>query len=472
MAVIDCAAELSTASLGDRRRQARAVAISEVIQQDPSLSFPSMFTPAELEAFYRFTNNDEVEAPKLLEPHFRETMKRAATGERHVVVHDTTELSFPGDAERSGLHFTGTRNTLQLHVSLSVELCEAPVVHGVASLRAYVLHKGGYREVLEGGDTVALQVGSQRWIDGVKRVHSATDGNRQLIHVMDREADDFMLWHQIMETGGDFVIRAAQDRRIAGTDSHLFNMLNDAAISFERTVHVSARSRRGRAPNPAHPPRDAREARLSVRSGTVDIRRAKKLRQVGPETLRLNMVEVVELNPPQDEDAVSWVLITTLPIDSHDDVADVIDIYRKRWLIEEYFKALKSGCRLEERQAESSWSVMNVVALLVPIAVRLLQIRAFGRHPETAVARTVLDDVELDALRAMPRAKLPRKPTNRDVMLAIARLGGLLKQNGEPGWIILGRGYAKFLAFLEGWRAGLAAPRKPKKNDRLRRSDR
>ena len=111
--------------------------------------------------------------------------------------------------------------------------------------------------------------------------------------------------------------------------------------------------------------------------------------------------------------------------------------------------------RLPHRRAPSriALGADDVVALLAPVAVRLLQIRAYARHADTAHAPARLDDVEIEALRAMPRAQLPRRPTNRDVMLAIARLGGFLKQNGEPGWIILGRGYASHPAFLEGWLA-------------------
>ena len=70
MSIVDCASELLTVELGDRRRRDRAVVIGEVIQQGSFTELSAMFSPAALEAVYGFTNNDEVESSKLLAPHY------------------------------------------------------------------------------------------------------------------------------------------------------------------------------------------------------------------------------------------------------------------------------------------------------------------------------------------------------------------------------------------------------------------
>ena len=170
----------------------------------------------------------------------------------------------------------------------------------------------------------------------------------------------------------------------------------------------------------------------------------------------VSVVEVVEVDPPDDATAIHWLLLSTLPVSEPDQACRVVDIYRKRWLIEEFFKALKTGCAAEKRQGKSLWSLLNTITLLVPVAWRLLVLRTLARLEPNAPAHRVLDGVELRALRELiPKAKLPRHPTTGQVMLAIARLGGHLKSNGEPGWLVLGRGLEELLTVVVGWRMAM-----------------
>ncbi len=459
MSVVDLEAELGMVELGDRRRSVRAVAIGRELADDPSRSFPSMFDSAGLEAWYRFSNSEAVSPGRLLAPHFSGAWARA--GERQcLIVHDTTEVSFPGESEREGLHFTGTRNLLHLHVSLAVELTEAPVVHGFVGANAYVLRGGLWGEVKESGELEALGSGSERWENAARQVNSAAPSSSSLVHVMDREADDYTLWVAIMGMGDDFVIRSARNRRTTEPAVYLFDRLVGAPILLQREVILSRRSpQRPPSDRKYHPSRESRPAVLSARAGTVEILRSKRLPAgSAPPSMTVNVVEVVEQNPPEGVDPVAWRLITSLPVATPADVATVIDIYRKRWLVEEFFKALKTGCSLEERQAESRRALLNTIAVLAPAAIRLLQVRALGRNAATRDEPAQLSEDERGALMAMPRAKLPRNPSNRDVMLAMARLGGLLKPKHEPGWLVLGRGYAVFAQFLEGWMAAKSAP--------------
>lgn len=49
------------------------------------------------------------------------------------------------------------------------------------------------------------------------------------------------------------------------------------------------------------------------------------------------------------EDALSWLLFTTEPVDSFEDAMKIIHYYQMRWKIEEFHKEWKSGAG-EERQ--------------------------------------------------------------------------------------------------------------------------
>jgi hypothetical protein len=276
---------------------------------------------------------------------------------------------------------------------------------------------------------------------------------------MDREADDYALFTRLVEQGDDFVIRAKHDRRLVGEAGKLFDALESSPITAEREVALSRRGHRGfPGTKKTHPPRDRRVARLSIRARHIEIKRPVNVAPLGKPTMTLSLVEVVELDPPEGLTPVHWRLLSSLPIDTAEQICRIVDIYRKRWLIEEFFKSLKTGCAAEKRQARSLWSLLNTISLLVPIAWRLLVLRTTARHEPSAPAQRVLDTVELKALRVMvPKVNLPKHPTARQVMLAIARIGGHLKSNGEPGWLVLGRGLEELLTVVVGWRAAMKA---------------
>jgi hypothetical protein len=136
-----------------------------------------------------------------------------------------------------------------------------------------------------------------------------------------------------------------------------------------------------------------------------------------------------------------------------------VDAYRCRWVIEEYFRALKSGCAFEKRQLESMHTLLNALALFVPIAWRLLALRTIGRDTPDTPATEVLTAVQIRCLsfllRHRKRPDLPSNPTARDALMGIAGLGGHIKNNGDPGWIVLGRGLDTLLTAQLGYQAAI-----------------
>jgi len=456
---IDLHSEISGAKLGDQRRSERAASIVEAIARRPSAGFPRVFdTEAELEAFYRLVNNTAVTPDALLAPHASESWRRAeARGDSVLVLHDTSEFVYKGETPRDGLTQKATGQSFHGHFALAVAEVEAPVVHGVVAHRSYVIEEGLWLEPIDAGTFNELLIGSQRWADLVDDVSDSAPEGVGVIHVMDREADDYALWTRIVEQGDDFVIRAKQDRRLADHSSKLFDAVAQEPLLVSREVQLSRRSKR-RLPGSkrTHPPRETRPAKLSIRTGSVQIKRPPGAEPLGTASMPLHIVEVVEVNPPDDAQPIHWLLLTTLPVQDAQQALRVVDIYRKRWLIEEFFKSLKTGCSAEKRQARSLSSLLNTITLLVPIAWRLLLVRAMSRHDPKAPADRIVDAVELLALRQLAKGvKLPKRPTCRQVLLAIARVGGHLKSNGEPGWLVLGRGMESLLEFTAGWRAAM-----------------
>ena len=165
-------------------------------------------------------------------------------------------------------------------------------------------------------------------------------------------------------------------------------------------------------------------------------------------------MSVWEVDAPAGEEPVEWRLITSEPIDTLSQVLRIVDIYRTRWLIEEFFKALKTGCAYEQRQLESLQTLLVALALLAPVAWQLLLLRHLAQTAPESCAMAVFTARQLDVLRASStRRPLGPQPTVAEALLAVASLGGHLRQNGSPGWQVLGRGRQKLALMESGWMA-------------------
>jgi hypothetical protein len=301
---------------------------------------------------------------------------------------------------------------------------------------------------------VAPESEEARWWRLVQAAEQEAKGRTSLIHAMDREADSYELLAKFAAHNYRFVIRLACDRRIlgdAGEPGKLRSSVGAVAPALEREVPLSARivhrrrsSRRGRAP------RAYRLASLSIAASRVLVRRGDWAPAACPPVLPVNVVHVFEPNPPRRCEPVEWWLATSEAIDTAEQIAAVVDAYRGRWIVEEYFKALKTGCSFEKRQLGSRRALLNALAVFVPIAWSLLHIRTLARSGPDVPATTAFSAQQLRILERHPRSKLRPKANVREALLALARLGGHLVNNGDPGWIVLGRGYETLLVLEEG----------------------
>jgi hypothetical protein len=295
---------------------------------------------------------------------------------------------------------------------------------------------------------------SARWLRAVEAVEGHLDRRVEAIHVMDREGDQYGLLAALHDSKRPFVIRSFQDRRLAGEDEARLRAVACAAkVTLRREVPLSPRPRLFGPKGDRNPARRQRIAKLSFAATSVELRRTSDAPKTSSSSLLVNVIHVFERKPPQGEPAVEWFLLTSLPIDTDEAIAFAVDCYRARWMIEEFFKALKTGCQFEKRQLESAHSLLNALAIFAPVAWRLLLLRHLARSDKRAPASSALTLQQLEVLTAVAKKPLPRRPSARDAMLAVATLGGHLKSNGDPGWLVLGRGMHDLLLLELGWRA-------------------
>lgn len=444
--------EFGGAELGDGRLSSRLVRMGAAALARPAASLPAMMgTDAELEATYRFLNHPRVEPEQVLAPHIRRTVERCRTRRLVVVPHDTTDLMFGGEVERDNLGRVRNKKAgFEVHASIAVEPGrEARHMLGVLEVQRF----NGRTSDRSGRGGRSLH-GDDRWFNGVRSAEMSLGGAVEAVHVMDRASDSYQLWARMSAARYRFVSRLSKNRKLDPTHK-LFDHLAELAeqpAQLHRDVILSRRGKqRGSVLRKVHPVRDRRNAQLEVRASRVTIPMPDYCRGQGvPPELQLNIVHVREVNTPQGCTPVDWKLITTEPIDDEQHLADVVDAYRTRWVIEEYFKVLKTGCAIEKRQLETYEGLAMVLALLAPVAWRLLQLRALAEAEPDRPATDALTPLQLRILRAKSRDPFPNEPTVADACFAVARLGGFLKHNKRPGWQVLGRGLHDLLLMEEG----------------------
>jgi hypothetical protein len=459
--VKEVAAEYDDVWLGDERLEGRLRRIVEMVAVSPGDSFPEqMQTVADREALYRFLTNPRVTLDGVLGGHLQQTHRRLCNRPVVRVVHDTTTFRFQGDREGLGVIRGGAMGFL-CHVALAICADESREPLGVLGVRPYI-HEGAtaHRGMTRSQRVAASRTKpreereSSRWEKLANEVSKVLPKGVRALHVMDQEADDYDLFAELHLAKLSFVIRASPERQTTNTGLCARDVLAMKPARLFRTVSLNPRSpRKAVASRGGHPTRAERGAQLKIRWGLITIPR-RQYTQADVRELSFWAVHVFEPKPPVGEEAIEWMLLTSEPVTNFAQATEVVDHYRARWVIEEYFKALKTGCAFEKRQLTTFDGLVRALALFVPMAWRLLVLRFLGRAPQPGSANQLLDEEQLMLLRALLAKRnyaLPAHPNMRDAMLAVAALGGHIKSNGDPGWLVLGRGFTRFVEAEQVW---------------------
>ena len=448
----DFVGDLAGAVLGDARLVKTLVKLGRVAEEAPSRSFPEMCSSeSQLTGVYRVLSNARVTAGHVLKPHAEAAVLRANSHERVLVISDTTTLNF-GSRRRDLGPISGGGGGFLFHVALGVE-SKARLPLGVLGFETWVQEsrpRGAGRR--RGGTGEGL-----RWArvanEAARRCASL---DRKPIHVMDCEADAYPLMSALKEGEERFIIRAKHDRHVNvdGEKTRLFTVATAIEERERRVAHLSSRRRKGIPhADKAHPPRPERTTRLEIGARSVTIPRPTKgVEKSLPSELEINIVHVREIDAPKGLEPVEWLLLTTEPSDTVEEILQIVDDYRARWVVEEFFKALKTGCAMEARQLETRQALENALALFVPIACQMLFARTLARYGAAVPATAMLTERQLKVLTLLAKKTsmpLPPSPTARDALLSIARLGGHLRSNGAPGWLVLARGFRKLYDALD-----------------------
>lgn len=447
--------EFEGADIADWRLRERLLQVSEALDGAPEESIPAASKDAAArEGTYRFLGNSRVSLAGILAGHVGATVRRCQQAGVVYVATDTTDFTFSGEARGKRLGRLQSKNRGFLgHFALAMDGKDTATPLGVLGIDIIVRddEKRPEQNIYQRKKDPDRE--SLRWGRMVEAT-SAALGNVDAIHLMDSEADIYELLTELKGKGRRFIIRSGQDRLVA--DGHLKDAVGRGEVLMSREVHLSRRKQATTQTSRRNPPRQGRAAQLEVSASQVLLQKPKSCTSEYPSSLSVNVVHVRETTAPEGEMPVEWILFTSEPVSSAAEVAAVVDGYRRRWLIEEYFKAIKTGCAYEKRELESLRTLTNLLAIVSVIAWRLLLLRTIEREQSDLPAKDIVESILLEALAAKllknrERKPFPDDPTVSDLMKGIARLGGHIKSNGPPGWQVLWRGYQSLLAFAEGY---------------------
>jgi Transposase DNA-binding/Transposase Tn5 dimerisation domain len=450
--------ESARAHFGDERLDDRMAILLSELGNRPILSIPAACGGrADMKAAYRFFDNDKVTFEKVIEPHVTQTKERMAAQKVVLLVQDTTEvdLTRPEQAVEGAGELDGARRGFLLHEIQAFVPDGTPlgtVWAEVLNRTEGVSHAPAAEKSQQRKQTPIEEKESFRWLSGLREARKVAQElpTVQCVCVADSEAD---IYEVFAEPRGEYpvhwLIRACQDR---ATDGDAGQRLRDRVLATPVLYQVEllirgrnaklATEDRARRQN-----RETRRATVEVRAASVTLRAPSRPdRKLPPVTV--NVVLVREPDPPAGETPVEWILVTTLPIDTLEQVRTIVEYYCVRWSIEILFRTLKSGCRIERRRFEHIDRVLPCLGLYLIVAWRVLFVCRMGRSCPDIDCEAIFEPSEWKAVWvAVKRRQPPKKPPRLAEMVhLIASLGGYIERShSEPGaqtlWIGLQRVY-------------------------------
>lgn len=448
------AQDLFPFDLGHQRLNRRAAAIVQAALDQPGQTIPTAAgNRAATDATYRFFDNPNVRPQDLDAGHRDYTVQTLAAYPGLVlVVQDTSPFDFtsPRRTQTLGQLAHPKHFGFFVHSALALTADGLPVglLHQHVWMRSP--SQRGKRKDRRHKETADKE--SQRWLDTEQAAVAALPSDRVVVTLSDREADFYDYLALPRRPGQHVLVRAKPRRGIAGSKELLGVAVRNQPIRGTFTVEV-----------PRQDGQPGRQATLAVRYGTFALRPPSthpRRKELPP--LPLGAVLVEEQEPPARTKPLSWLLLTTWPVDSLEDAIQVVRWYTLRWRIERYHFVLKSGCRLEELQLETAERLQRALALYAMVAARLLHLSYRARAEPASSCEPAVRVAEWEVLwrHFQPGQPLPLEPPRlREVVVWIARLGGFLnrKGDGEPGVKVLWRGLGKLHDMVIGYQLAKAA---------------
>lgn len=420
--------QFSKIDVRDKRLKKRAVDIAIGCAEHPEESLAGRFDDwADLKATYRFFSHPKITHQALQQPHYHQVLERARWCEETVLfIQDGSELLFNSHPWTHGLGPTADSNGngLMFHSCLVAKYHESEETEilGLGYQEAWVRP-----EEKSANDSKESEV----WLRALEQMGRP---EKNWISVSDRGSDVYDFIHGANKLGWKHVVRARHDRKveIEGKQTRLFPWIRKQTAQCTSKLYVKAKG-------------EELPGEVTLEVTWV---KAKLLAPGNANSVATEEVTYLRVWCPE-RPKLEWLLITNLPIDNEGDALRIVKIYRRRWVIEDYHKAVKTGFRIEDTQLKQASRIFALFGMIGVIATKLLAMR---EHCRLLPTTPVEEKVPKRWITLIERYLMVKLKTVGDFWRSLARLGGFIgrKSDGEPGWQTIWKGYKRLQDMLLG----------------------
>lgn len=457
--------EFESVNFGDHRLDVRFREVCKKMYEHPMSSINEACGPwSDTKAAYRLFDNNKVTAEEILASHRDQLLKRIQKQEVVYAIQDTTFFNY--DAQRS-------RDEMGI-IESKVRPLRGLLAHNVLIITPEGVPLGVFYQKIYARNPKEIkpkwyernfeEKESYRWAESVNFLGSHLPKGTHCVVVADREADIFEHLQACQKNDLDFVVRSSHNRVVGqrkrrwedGSDTYLLEHIKkqkveekvqieieDERLNKKRTAHLNLRFCRVDFPAPW---------RMDY---SIDGPSAKnKNRQEGSRLhIASFVIEVNEPHVPKGAQAICWRILTSLPVQTSSEALEILDIYKKRWTIEMFHKALKTGCRVEECRLAKKENIIRFLTLCSVVAWRLLWLTKISRDQPDLPCSQAFSSKEWKTIYRFAHKKkdLPKQtPSTYEVVRWLAQMGGFLarKSDGEPGMLTIWRGWHELSSYL------------------------
>ncbi len=403
---------------------------------------------AKIVQYGRFVDNKKVSLEALLAGWGEQTAV-AAAGRHVLAVQDTSEINFKTKSGRRrglGEIGKGVGRGLLLHAMLAVD-ADSDVCLGLVAGKIWT-RQG--RVTVPHDKRPLEQKESERWVSTASRAKQVLSAAAMVTVIDDREGDIYAKWASVSAANFHLLTRSMHDRVLADGAS-MYATAAAWPVADTATIDVTARA-----------DRPARQAKLALRFGKVTLKRPQGASRSLAETVQLTLVEVAEVDPPAGVEPLHWYLLTTHEVSDATSAWQIVNWYKKRWVIEQLFRLIKTqGLQLEDSRIETADRLLKLTAMAAKAATMILQLVQARDGRSAEPASNVFNGQQIKLLAALAkkyegRTKLQSNP-HPETSLAwaswiIARLGGWDGYpRTKPGPITMRHGLEYFLGIAAAW---------------------
>jgi hypothetical protein len=443
--------ELQAINLGDKRLNKRMGKVLDRLASRPTVSIPAACCGwTETEAAYRFFDNEAVTDSSVLAPHRQATIQRSRQERVVLLANDTSELDFTSKKHKvRGLGPLNDESRMGMLTHPTVVFTPERLCLGVLDSDIWVRPELGQRNERQRKPIEDKE--SFHWLTSYRLACTVAEQapDTLVVSLSDREGDIYECFAEALPEPGrrkaEWIVRAQHNRTVtvAGVEGKLWDQVAGSLVLGELVVDV-----------PRSAKRTARQARMTVQAVPVQPRIPRRPDGKLP-AVTFHAVLVREIDPPAGEEPIEWLLLTSLSASTFAEACRVVEYYTVRWMIEVYFRVLKTGCQVEERQLETTDRLRPCLALFMMVAWRILYVTWMGRSYPNLSCETLFTSQEWKSVwSVVTQRPLPTEPPTLSEFIAlVASLGGHLgrEHDGEPGAQTTWIGMQRMHDFARAW---------------------